>query len=73
MTLSAKLSLLALITAGLASCGHHDLKAPCSASDGVLPLGYAEAPPLEACGPLRPINSAFDVMPLSPPASKAMP
>ena len=73
MTLCAKLSLLALIAGGLASCGHHDLKAPCSASEGVLPLGYADAPPLDACGPLRQINSPFDVMPLSPPAFKAMP
>ena len=72
MTLSAKQLLLVLIATGLASCGHHDLKAPCSASEGVLPLGYADAPPLNACGPLRPINTPFDLMLLSPPASKAI-
>lgn len=73
MKLSPNLAIVAVISVGLVGCGHRDLKAPCSASEGAAPLGYADAPPLDACGPMRQINSPFDLMPLSPPALKAMP
>lgn len=63
-------ALFATIVA-LAGCGHHDLKAPCSAAEGTLPLGYAEAPAIDSCGPMRPVNTPFDVMSLDPHPAKA--
>lgn len=36
----------------LAGCGHSEVKAPCSASEG-----YMSFASLDRCGPMRPINA----------------
>jgi hypothetical protein len=46
----------------LASCAHRDLKAPCSAGEGV--TSYAGE---DECGPMRRINEPFDQLKLVQP------
>jgi hypothetical protein len=46
----------------LAGCAHKDLKAPCSAGEGV--TSYAGE---DECGPMRPINEPFDQLKLKAP------
>ena len=47
LTLSAVLTVLAT----LGGCGHSEVKAPCSASEG-----YMSFSSQDRCGPMRPIN-----------------
>jgi len=57
-------SLLAITVSAvaLAGCAHKDLKAPCSAGEGV--TSYAEE---DECGPMHRINEPFDQLkPVSP-------
>lgn len=47
LTLSAVLTIVAV----LGGCGHSEVKAPCSASEG-----YMSFAAQDRCGPMRPIN-----------------
>jgi hypothetical protein len=52
----------------LAGCAHKDLKAPCSAGEGV--TSYAGE---DECGPMRRINEPFDQLKLKPPEPGYLP
>jgi hypothetical protein len=52
----------------LAGCAHKDLKAPCSAGEGV--TSYAGE---DECGPMRRINEPFDQLKLKPPEPSYLP
>lgn len=41
-----------VLTMLLGGCGHSEVKAPCSASEGYMSLGSAA----DRCGPMRPVN-----------------
>ena len=45
-----------LATLLLAGCGHSEVKAPCSASEGYMSLVSTA----DQCGPMRPVNSPGD-------------
>jgi hypothetical protein len=51
MRVALTLSIMLAAAAPLAGCGHSEVKAPCSASEGYMSLGTEDR-----CGPMRPIN-----------------
>lgn len=51
MRVLVTLSVVLVCMAALAGCGHSEVKAPCSASEGYMSLGVEDR-----CGPMRPIN-----------------
>ncbi len=46
------LSVMLATVASLAGCGHSEVKAPCSASEG-----YMSFASQDRCGPMRPVNA----------------
>lgn len=51
MRVLVTLPIVLVCAAALAGCGHSDVKAPCSASEG-----YMSFASQDRCGPMRPVN-----------------
>lgn len=65
MRVLVTLSVILAAAAPLAGCGHSEVKAPCSASEGYMSLGVEDR-----CGPMRPIKEpSKSATPERPPGS----
>lgn len=49
------LSAVLTVATALAGCGHSEVKAPCSASEGYMSFGSQDR-----CGPMRPVNAPIE-------------